>query len=141
MKQYDDSERHFTKAFPNAAVDIADAFTAIRAQNINADIRKRLDNLSAYGPPGIARFVVEVGAKDLDGAYATAWSEYNSTSQETHAAGSKRARADWWGQTAADFRSDPRFAELTQSVGLLDFWQKHGWPDLCQPLNETVVCR
>jgi hypothetical protein len=49
--------------------------------------------------------------------------------------------SDWWFPTAADFRKDPRFAELMRTVGLLDFWQQNGWPDLCQPSGNSLRCQ
>ena len=38
------------------------------------------------------------------------------------------------------FRADPRFQQLVRDSGLLDYWRSAGWPDLCRPAGEGVVC-
>ncbi len=40
----------------------------------------------------------------------------------------------------AQFRADPRFQQLVRDAGLLDYWRSTGWPDLCGPEGERVVC-
>ncbi len=150
--QNDLAEAHYVKAFPDRAQKIADAFAAIRNRNIDAELRAVLDGLIAYGPPGGGRWHVEVNAGDLDAAYATAWSELDSSSLIAADGSGGPARLairwrgepispDWWFPSAGEFRKDPRFAELMRSVGLLAFWEKHGWPDLCQPIDGTLQCR
>jgi TolB-like protein len=40
----------------------------------------------------------------------------------------------------AQFRADPRFQQLVRDAGLLDYWRSAGWPDLCGPSGDGVVC-
>jgi len=39
------------------------------------------------------------------------------------------------------FRKDPRFVPLMTELGLIDFWDRAGWPDLCARDGGRVVCR
>jgi len=39
------------------------------------------------------------------------------------------------------FRKDPRFAPLMMELGLIDFWDRAGWPDLCAREGTRIVCR
>ncbi len=51
--------------------------------------------------------------------------------------------ASWWQlwrDDMAPFRQDPRFAELVTELGLLDYWREHGWPDVCQPAGDSLIC-
>ncbi len=45
----------------------------------------------------------------------------------------------WQGDLAA-FRQDPRFAEFVTEQGLVDYWRENGWPDICQPVGDSVIC-
>jgi TolB-like protein/Tfp pilus assembly protein PilF len=46
----------------------------------------------------------------------------------------------WTGNGRA-FRTDPRFPELAQRIGLLDYWKQYGFPDVCKSDDEkAVVC-
>jgi hypothetical protein len=38
------------------------------------------------------------------------------------------------------FRADPRFAEFTQRMGLMAYWQKYGPPDDCQLDGAALHC-
>jgi adenylate cyclase len=147
----DAAEAHYKKAFPNSVKQVADAFDAIRTRRITPEFQQSLDKLEAYGPPGVARFGVEVSAGYLDAAFATAWSDLDSTSLLAADGSGGPARlsgdrqgdplpAGWWFRSNTEFRKDPRFAELMRAVGLLAFWQEHGWPDLCQPAGDSVQC-
>jgi hypothetical protein len=40
----------------------------------------------------------------------------------------------------AQFRADPRFQQLVRDAGLLDYWRSVGWPDLCGPSGDGIVC-
>jgi TolB-like protein len=35
-------------------------------------------------------------------------------------------------------RTDPAFAGFAARIGLLDYWKKYGWPDLCKPQPVTA---
>ena len=37
-----------------------------------------------------------------------------------------------WSPDARRFRSDPRFAEFAQRIGLVDYWKQYGYPDGCR---------
>ena len=49
--------------------------------------------------------------------------------------------ADPWGAEGTALRRDPRFGELAQRMGLLDYWKQYGFPDGCRAGQGTaVVC-
>ncbi len=41
-----------------------------------------------------------------------------------------------WSDIVPGIRQDPYFLTFAQNTGLLEYWQAHGWPDKCQPLEE-----
>jgi TolB-like protein/Flp pilus assembly protein TadD len=46
-----------------------------------------------------------------------------------------------WGAEGTALRRDPRFGELAQRMGLLDYWKQYGFPDGCRAGQGTaVVC-
>lgn len=137
-KRYEDAELLYAAALPDRKDELAASFAAIRKRAIDDETRAMLDQLGTYGPPGAARWHTEVHAGDLDAAYATAWSDLESAAS----AGSfpEAYRPDWWFPVVAPFRQDPRFADLMEEMGLMDFWRRHGWPDRCVPRDDTVVC-
>jgi TolB-like protein/Flp pilus assembly protein TadD len=47
-----------------------------------------------------------------------------------------------WSTDAAAFRRDPRFGQLTQRMGLVDYWKQYGYPDRCRagPDDAPLVC-
>ncbi len=152
QRRYDEVEAHYNDVFPGKTEQIAQAFDAVRKRHIDADTRRMLDGLMAYGPPVVARFQVEVHSGDLDAAFATAWSVVASRSEHKNSQPgnmqmpadgmtAQGIRPDWWGSSVSEFRQDPRFVELVTAAGLMDFWKEHGWPDLCQPAGDTLRCR
>ena len=46
----------------------------------------------------------------------------------------------FWRSEMVAFRQDPRFAELVTKLGLVDYWREHGWPDVCQPAGDSLIC-
>ena len=42
---------------------------------------------------------------------------------------------------AGPIRADPRYAELLEKIGLIEFWREFGWPIVCQPEAEAVLCQ
>jgi len=48
------------------------------------------------------------------------------------------ATSIWWAWLPAmrDVRQLPRFKELVREIGLVDYWEKFGWPDICRPLGD-----
>ena len=42
-------------------------------------------------------------------------------------------------------RQDPSFQEFAKRIGMLDYWKRYGWPDLCKPAPEkgpdAFTCR
>lgn len=51
---------------------------------------------------------------------------------------------DWmgfWLPVAQPLREHPTFAALLQRHGLVDYWDKHGWPEQCSRQGETITCR
>ncbi|MDQ1345734.1 MAG: hypothetical protein QG586_1265 [Pseudomonadota bacterium] len=46
-----------------------------------------------------------------------------------------------WGPEGAAFRKDPRFAELAQRIGIVEYWKQYGFPDGCRAGDDTpIVC-
>jgi hypothetical protein len=46
-----------------------------------------------------------------------------------------------WGADGAAFRRNPRFAELAERMGLVDYWKQYGYPDGCRAgEDQPVVC-
>jgi TolB-like protein len=47
-----------------------------------------------------------------------------------------------WAPDQAAFRRDPRFAQLAQRVGLVDYWKQYGFPDACRAGNgaTAIIC-
>ena len=46
-----------------------------------------------------------------------------------------------WGPAGAAFRRDPRFGDLAQRMGLVDYWKQYGYPDGCRAGDDTpIVC-
>jgi hypothetical protein len=41
-----------------------------------------------------------------------------------------------WRVSPAGGDESRRFKTLVQSMGLVDYWKKHGWPDRCRPKGE-----
>jgi TolB-like protein len=40
-----------------------------------------------------------------------------------------------WRPVFRDMRQLPRFKTFVREMGLVDYWQEYGWPDLCRPLG------
>lgn len=45
-----------------------------------------------------------------------------------------------WLPGGTRFREDPRFAELAERLGLVEYWRERGWPDFCEPVGDGVAC-
>jgi adenylate cyclase len=41
-----------------------------------------------------------------------------------------------WFPIMREVRKTPRFKELIKEIGLFDYWQQYGWPDLCRPVGD-----
>ena len=50
----------------------------------------------------------------------------------------------WWLQEDGSrlFRRDPRFAELANRIGLVEYWREFGWPSggTCTPFGDSFIC-
>jgi hypothetical protein len=47
--------------------------------------------------------------------------------------------AAWYAPYRA-FRGTAEFRRFVREAGLLEYWRESGWPDLCHPASEDVVC-
>jgi tetratricopeptide (TPR) repeat protein len=45
-----------------------------------------------------------------------------------------------WLPELLSFRQDPRFQQLVQGLGLIEYWNQHGPPDECELRGDTLVC-
>ena len=46
-----------------------------------------------------------------------------------------------WLPHMREVRQLPRFNKLMKEIGLVDYWKKFGWPDLCRPVgDDDFVC-
>ncbi len=46
-----------------------------------------------------------------------------------------------WYPVMTEVRQLPRFKEFVKEIGLVDYWSKFGWPDLCRPVgDDDFVC-
>jgi adenylate cyclase len=49
--------------------------------------------------------------------------------------------AEAWSPDNAAMRRDPRFVELVERIGMLDYWKQYGFPDGCRSGKDTpLVC-
>ena len=46
----------------------------------------------------------------------------------------------WWLPEAAPLRADARFAQLSERLGLLRYWNSYGWPDACSDSRTRLQC-
>ncbi len=46
----------------------------------------------------------------------------------------------FWRSDMAPFRQDPRFTALVTELGMVEYWREYGWPEVCQPAGERVIC-
>ena len=48
---------------------------------------------------------------------------------------------DLWSPVMHEVRQLPRFQKIVREVGLVDYWEQFGWPDLCKPIGDgDFVC-
>ena len=40
-----------------------------------------------------------------------------------------------WLPVMKEVRQLPRFKEFLKEIGLIDYWEQFGWPDICRPLE------
>ena len=45
-----------------------------------------------------------------------------------------------WGDNCNNVYSTQEFPEFVESVGLVEYWRRAGWPDACQPQGEGFAC-
>jgi hypothetical protein len=46
-----------------------------------------------------------------------------------------------WSADSAAWRRDPRFGELAERIGLVDYWKQYGFPDGCRSgADKPIEC-
>jgi len=45
-----------------------------------------------------------------------------------------------WNSNCGNIWSSPAFPVFAQEVGLVEYWRVAGWPAMCQPAGDDVVC-
>ena len=48
---------------------------------------------------------------------------------------------DVWRSNMGPFRADPRFQQIAARANWIEYWDRYGWPSLCQRTGETITCR
>jgi hypothetical protein len=46
----------------------------------------------------------------------------------------------FWLPELSEARKDSRFKDFAERTGLLDYWRKFGWPQVCRPVDDSFVC-
>jgi tetratricopeptide (TPR) repeat protein len=114
-----------------------------------AGLKKRVE---AYSDPQVRREVLDLLRADIEEEPNQAMvngielSDIDLAFDAIDTAFKTQRNIHWpsmWAQTpeAKAFRSDPRFAELVEREGLVEYWREVGWPaGMCSPLGESFVC-
>ena len=120
--------------------------------------REAADVLLSSGPQEEGRFEhssLEAAARLLRNAPATAPSESLPKLGQLYwayfFAGAAEHMLDWneqlqkigywaavyplWAPRYASVRKTERFKNYVRSLGFVDYWRQHGWPDLCHPVG------
>ena len=50
------------------------------------------------------------------------------------------ALRDLWWRDGAQMRAHPRFRPFVEKIGLVGYWRKSGWPDVCRPAGDSFTC-
>jgi hypothetical protein len=45
-----------------------------------------------------------------------------------------------WGEAGRGLREAPQFVELLRGTGLMDYWRRYGWPDICAEEASSALC-
>ena len=83
------------------------------------------DNISSFNVMNIALLAAFFGDTDL--------------AIEAMNKASRMSRSNFWYMwfpVMKEVRQLPRFKDLIREVGLVDYWKKYGWPDLCRPVGD-----
>ena len=88
----------------------------------------------AEGKLGVSMYVGALFfVGDIDGLYAAM--------ERIVASGEPFDVEVFFSRMGRPYRKDPRFAPLMMELGLIDFWDRAGWPDLCAREGTRIVCR
>ncbi len=75
------------------------------------------------------------------------WAAYSGDAEFAMEAMEKHFSIDYsrisfiWFPVMREVRQTPRFKELINEIGLVDYWKEYGWPDLCRPIgDDDFVC-
>ncbi len=139
-------------------------------QNMSDCAQEDVDCIVANLPPGIDQFaeplriVMRVPANDgeqqeslemarellADAPFLTNWYNGMACNRKNlgelffHAWEQQEDAGRWFWPNAWDncdhVHSDPRFAQLVAEQGFVEYWQKVGWPEACQPQGDGFAC-
>ena len=77
-----------------------------------------------------------------DLSYISMWAAYLGDTEFAMEAQERAARSygtnigRFWHPVMKEVRQLPRFKEFVREIGLVDYWNKFGWPDLCRPVGD-----
>lgn len=108
-----------------------------------------LDYLSGVGPAGPALDALGAAydSGTLDGRRYVAALCYLDDADvlfkaidRVQATGSVMDHELWFVEEGRVLQADPRFPELLDRLGIIDYWDTHGWPPRCQRVGELIQC-
>lgn len=143
-KWWGDSANIFLAMGRNEALPDVD-----QVQGISGDFRAVLHDINQGNRAAVINALTDFG-KDADGGveslyYSAVAAHMGETEQSltllTMAVQEVWLRIHWaWLPVYDEVRKHPGFRELMEESGLVDYWRKHGWPEVCQPEGDTFNC-
>lgn len=128
--------RHEAPADVDGLVGVSDELKAVLAQAANADLVR--EALRAYQQSPAAKPIESLYYASLAaglGEHDVAVSLLRSATQDV------RSGIFWsWLPVFDETRRQASFRQLLRDAGLVDYWQREGWPRMCQPADAAFRC-